>query len=307
VLGSVPVRIGELALIWGCSFLFIKVGLEGLTPSQVVIGRVLFGATALVLVATVRRQPLPRDGWLWFHLSVFAVIGNLVPYLLFAWGEERISSGRAGVLNATTPLCTLVAAMVFLPEERPTAARLVGLVIGFAGVVVVVAPWADAHGGGGSLTAQLACLAAAALYGVSFPYTRRFISSRSGESGPLATAQMLAASALVLLALPVVGWRAPDLSVRIVLAVAALGALGTGVAYLIYHGLIRDAGATTTSLVTYFIPIVAVVLGIVVLDEPVTWNLFAGAAVVCAGVAVAEGRIGPGQRGERRATMLRRT
>src|SRR5947209_4429154 len=110
-------RLLVLAGIWGCSFLFIKVALEGLSPPQVVLGRMGAGTVALLLVAGVRRQRLPREPVLWLHLAVFSVLGNLLPFLLFAWGEQHISSSRAGVLNATTPLFTLVAAIVFLPHE----------------------------------------------------------------------------------------------------------------------------------------------------------------------------------------------
>src|SRR5436190_13630693 len=143
---SALARLGLLASIWGCSFLFIKVALEGLTPPQVVLGRLAFGTMALLLVAAARRQRLPRDPNLWFHLTAFSVIGNVVPFLLFAWGEQHISSGRAGVLNATTPLCTLIAAMAFL-HERPTSNRVAGLLVDFAGVIVVIGPWSDTAAG----------------------------------------------------------------------------------------------------------------------------------------------------------------
>ena len=302
---SALTRLGLLASIWGCSFLFIKVALEGLTPPQVVLGRLVFGTVALLVVAAARRQRLPRQPVLWFHLTAFSVIGNVVPFLLFAWGEQHISSSRAGVLNATTPLCTLVAAMLFLPHERPTPNRVAGLVVGFAGVVVVIGPWSDMAGG--KITGQLACLGAAALYGLGFAYTSKFLSWRGVAPGVLATAQLLAGTVLLIAITPIIGWQTPDLSIRVVLSVATLGAMGTGIAYLIYHGLMRDAGATSTSLVTYLAPVIAVVLGVIVLGERLTWNLFAGAAIVIAGVAMAEGRLGLLNRyAARRATMLRR-
>jgi drug/metabolite transporter (DMT)-like permease len=304
---SALVRLGLLASIWGCSFMFIKVALEGLSPPQVVLGRMAFGTAALLAVVAARRLRLPRDPRLWVHLATFSVIANLVPFLLFAWGEQHISSSRAGVLNATTPLCTLIAALVFLPEERPTVNRVAGLVVGFAGVVVVIGPWADT--GSGTISGQLACLGAAALYGLGFAYTSKFVSWRGVAPGVLATAQLLAGTVLLLAATPIIGWETPDLSARVVLSVATLGALGTGIAYLIYHALVRDAGATSTSLVTYLAPVIAVALGVLVLGERVTWNLFAGAAIVIAGVALAEGRLPmPGRyAARRRATTLRRT
>src|SRR5262249_16772856 len=150
-----------------------------------------------------RRQRLPRDPRLWFHLATFSVIGNLIPFLLFAWGEQHIPSSRAGVLNATTPLCTLIAAMAFLPDERPTPNRVAGLLVGFAGVVIVIAPWSD--GGGGAIAGQLACLGAAALYGLGFAYTSRFVSWRGVAPGVLAAGQLLAGTLLLLMATPVIG------------------------------------------------------------------------------------------------------
>lgn len=311
---SAWLRLGVLAGIWGCSFLFIKVALEGLSPPQVVLGRMTAGTAALLVVAAARRQRLPTDPVLWFHLTLFSVLGNLLPFLLFAWGEQRVSSSRAGVLNATTPLFTLMAAIVFLPHERPTRSRIVGLLVGFAGVVVVVAPWASTggdHAHGDAVSGQLACLLAAALYGLGFVYTSKFLAWRGVAPGVLAAAQLLAGTVLLGLLTPVIGWEPVDLNVRVVLSVLTLGAVGTGIAYLLYHSLLRDAGATSTSLVTYLIPVTAVTLGVVVLDEPLTWNLFVGAVVVILGVALAEGRLGRTRGGEgqpaRRATMLRRT
>ena len=278
-----------MAGIWGCSFLFIKVGLDGLSPPQVVLGRVGAGALVLLAVLAVRRQPLPRGRSIWLHSTVFAVIGNVVPFLLFAWGETHVSSSRAGVLNATTPLCTLLVAMLFLPEEGPTRARVTGLLIGFAGVVVLVGPWSSS--GGDSLAGQLACLAAAASYGVAFTYTRRFLSGAGYPPAVLAAVQLTAGTVILLVMAPFVATAPVHLSVRVVLSVLTLGALGTGFAYLIYHGLVRDTGATFTSMVTYLAPVVAVVLGVVALDEPVVWNLFVGALIIILGVAVAEGRL----------------
>ena len=302
------VRLCLLAGIWGCSFLFIKVALEGLSPPQVVLGRMLSGALVLLAVIAVRRQRFPTALKAWGHLAVFTVIANIVPFLLFAWGEQRISSSRAGVLNATTPLCTLVFAMALLPEERPTANKIAGLVVGFVGVVVLVAPWAE-HGGANAsdLGGQLACIGAAAAYGIAFVYSRRFVSVLDLPAGVLAAGQLTVGTVMLLLMTPFVAADPVHLTARVVLSVLALGGLGTGIAYLIFHRLVRDAGATSTSMVTYLIPVTAVILGVVVLGESVSWNLFAGAAIIIAGVALAEGRLQPKRSADRRATMLRRT
>jgi drug/metabolite transporter (DMT)-like permease len=287
------VRLALLSLIWGSSFLLIKVALEGLAPAQVVMGRVFAGATVLLAAMVVRRVPFPRSPALWGHLAVLAVFANVVPFTLFAWGETRIDSGLAGILNGATPLLTLVFALALLPEERITRARVAGLLVGFAGVVVIVGPW-RAGALSGALAGQLACLGAAACYGVAFTYTRRFVSGSGQPLLVLASSQLVVA-ALVLLGLsPFIAGDPMQLSARVLAAVLTLGVAGTGIAYLLYYGLIRDVGATTASMVTYLIPIVAFALGVVVRDEPAHWYVFAGAAIVIAGVALAEGRFGDG-------------
>ncbi len=162
-----------LALVWGASFLFIKVGLRGLSPLQVASTRVWFGALTLVAIAAVRRRPMPRTLAVYAHLLVVAMLLCVLPFSLFAYGETRISSGLASIINATTPLLTMAFASVFLPSERPTAVRLTGLALGFAGVLAVFAPWRGV--GSGSLQGELACLGATACYGAAFVYLRRFV------------------------------------------------------------------------------------------------------------------------------------
>ena len=284
------VRLAALSCIWGASFFFIKVSLEGLSPTQVVLGRVTAGAVVLAVAVGVTGQ---RMRWSWplaGHLIFLAIVANALPFFLFAWGEERIASGLAGILNGTTPLLTLVLAMLLLPEESASWTRVAGLALGFAGVVLIVGPWRSGVTGD-SVAGQLACLGAAACYGVSFTYTRRFVAQRGDPPLLLAAGQLAAASLLLWIAAPAIASDPVDLTPRVLGSILALGGLGTGIAYLLFYALIRDETATTASMVTYLIPIVAVVLGVVVLDEPLTWNAFAGAAVVIIGVLVAEGRL----------------
>ena len=274
-----------LALIWGASFLFIKVADEGLSPVQVALGRLLVGALVLVAIAVVRRERAQLERVVWLHLAAMAVVANVVPFYLFAWGEQRIPSELAGIYNASTPLMTLVASLPILPSERPSLTRALGLVVGFGGVVIVMSPWA-LHGRA-SLAGQLACLGAAACYGVSFVYTRRFIAGR-GSTFVLSAGQISLGSLELLLLTPFIGAQSVSLSPRVVLSVLALGGLGTGLAYLFYYGLIRDVGATTAASVTYYIPFVAIVLGILVRGEPFRWRYVLGALVLVIGVVVAE-------------------
>lgn len=278
-------RLGLLALIWGSSFLFIKVGLQGLGPVQIVLARLFFGAVVLAGVLLVRGTRFPRTPVTWGHLAVAAVFGNILPYFSFAWAEQYVASNVAGVLNATTPLFTMVLALAATSERRASPARVLGLIVGFAGVVVILAPW-ELLTAGGSWQGQLACLAAAFSYGISYIYISRFLTGRGLSSPVLAAGQLAAATVLLGVTAPLTATAPIDPSWAVAGSMAALGVLGTGVAYLLLYRLIGDEGPTAASTVTYLIPIVAVFLGVVGLGEPLTWNLAAGTAVILAGVAL---------------------
>jgi drug/metabolite transporter (DMT)-like permease len=282
-----------LALVWGASFLFIKVGLEGLSPTQVVLGRVAAGATALVLVTVLTRRPLPRELAVWGHMLVVALLLCVVPFLLFSWAETRISSGLASIYNATTPLMTMLVALAALPSERPTRTRLAGLLVGFAGVVLVLGPWGfEGRGGNGSVAGQLACLGATACYGTATVYLRRFVSPRGLPAVTVATAQVGLAALVMLVAAPFVAASPVHLTPRVVASVLTLGALGTGLAYVWLTNIVVGWGATNASTVTYLTPLVGVVLGVVALGETVTWNQPVGALVVVLGIAISEDLLG---------------
>jgi drug/metabolite transporter (DMT)-like permease len=244
----------------------------------------------LLLLVAVRREPLPRDPSLLGHLALLSVVANLVPFFLFAWGEQRITSGMAGVLNGTTPLFTLGFALAALPEERWSRIRVAGLLLGFVGVVVVVGPW---HTGErtNAVSGQLACLVAAALYGLAFVYTRRFVANRGFPPLSLSAVQLTFGTVLLAVAMPLLPSQPLRLDPGVLASVVLLGAVGTGLAYLLYYRLIADAGATSASMVTYLIPLVAVGLGVAVQSDPLSWNQFVGAAVVILGAALAEGRL----------------
>src|SRR5215216_4619302 len=221
------IRLALLACLWGASFLFIKVALRGLSPVQIVLGRLALGAAVLLIVVALRREPLPRSPIVWWHLAVAAVVANIVPYFLFGWGEQRTSSALAGVLNATTPLFTLVFALATRTEPRTTAIRVIGLLLGFVGALVVMAPW-RAGIGAGSLPGQVACLLAAASYGVAYVYMRRFLTGRGFPPLALAASQLTVATVLLALAAPVVA-RTPITLTGAVVALAE-GRIGQRVA-----------------------------------------------------------------------------
>lgn len=281
-------RLLVLGCIWGTSFLFIKVGLEGLPPLGIALGRSASGAATMLAIVAVRRIKLPRDKKTWLHIAFIATAANVLPFALFSWGELHVTSSVAGVYNATTPLATLAVAMLALPQERPTRARVGGIAIGALGVVIVLGPWHSS--GENAPLGQLACLVAASSYGVAFNYTRRYVTPLRLDPIALTASQLAVATAMLAVVTPLAGGHV-HLAWKVVGSVLALGALGTGIAFVIYHGLIRDIGATSTSLVTFVAPIIAVALGATVLGEAITWNLFAGAVVVFFGAALAEGRL----------------
>lgn len=286
---SAAFRLGLLAAIWGTSFLLMKVALVDLTPLQIVLGRMAIGGAVLLVVLRIRAERLPSGRRIWASLAFVGVVANVVPFFLIAWGEQYVGSGLAGIYNATTPLFTLLVATAALPEERPTAAKTAGLAVGFLGVLLVMAPWRGV--GHAALAGQLACLAAAACYAVAITYTRKYLSGSGLPPVVLAAGQLVCATVVVMALFPLWETSSVSLPPKVLASMLALGALGTGIAYLIFYRLIGEIGATAASTVTYLVPVVAVTLGVAVLGEAVAWNDFVGAVVVLLGVAVAGGQL----------------
>lgn len=282
-------RLGALALLWGSNFLLIAVALDAFVPTQIMAARLVLGAVALLAILLLGGQRLPSGLGVWKHLLFAAVVGNVVPYYLFAWAEQTVTSSLAGVLNATTPLFTLAIAVASRQEARVTIDRVAGLAIGFLGVVVIMAPWQE--GALGTVAGQIGVLAASACYGVVFVYQRRFLTGRGTPPLALATGQMVAASVVVVLATPLIVAAPVTWDPLPVLSLVVLGVLGTGLAYAINFRLIQDEGATNASTVTYLLPVVAVVLGALFLAEQITVNVVAGTAVVFVGIALAQQRV----------------
>ncbi len=285
-----------LAVTWGCSFLFIRIGLEGMAPAQVVLGRLGSGALALAGVCAIGRHPLPRRPQVWVHLAIIAILMCVLPFVLFAWAEQYVASGLASVLNATTPLMTMAVALIALRQERPTRIRLTGLLIGFAGVVLVLSPWASGPSAGApgasaatASTAQGACLLATLCYGLAFVHLRRTIAPLGLPAVPVATVQVGLGAVIMLALSPLVADRPVHLSLRIVAAVLALGVFGTGFAFVWNTNIVRGWGATGASTVTYLTPVVGVAAGAAVLSERVTWNEPIGAITVVLGIAISQG------------------
>jgi drug/metabolite transporter (DMT)-like permease len=279
-----------LAVVWGSSFMFIKVALPELHPLYIAFFRVLLGAITLLIIVRVLGHRLPRDRKLWRHLAVVALLGNVIPFSLFAFGEQQVSSGIAGIWNATTPLVMVPVMLLFFRSERMTKAKVAGLVIGFAGVMVVLGVWAGV--GEGTLLGHLLCFGAATSYAFTAPYMRQHVAGRDEPGVVLAAGQISLATIELAIIAPIVAGLPPNplsLSWQVIGSMLVLGALGTGLAFSLNYRVIRIVGTSTMVMVTYLMPIVAVTMGVVVLGEHMDWYQPVGALIVLLGVAVAQG------------------
>ncbi|WP_327282345.1 MULTISPECIES: DMT family transporter [unclassified Streptomyces] len=282
------IRFAILSVVWGFSFLLIKVGTQAYAPFQVALGRVLFGALALLTVLLVRREPLPRGRRTWAHLAVAALLLNTAPFSLFSYAELSIPSSLAGICNATSPLWGMALSMVALSEDRPTRRRFAGLGLGFLGVLTVLGAWQGFSGIDAKGTAL--ALLASLCYPIGWIYVRRTLASVPSSPVALTGAQLML-STLQLLAVSAAFTSAPtSFPLWPTLSVIALGALGTGMALQMQYGLVSEVGPTTAQMVTYFIPVIATTAGVALLGEQLHWNTPVGAAIVLAGAALTQTR-----------------
>ncbi len=284
------IRISLLALIWGSGFLLIKIALRGFSPVQLTFSRLALGALVLLIFVAVTRLRLPHRGRTWLHLVMAALLANAIPYTLFGVAERHVDSSPAGVINATTPLWTVLFALATRTESRLTPRRWLGMLLGFAGVVVIMSPWNASQT---SLGSALACLAATASYGAGYVYMARYLIGKGLSPLVLSASQLIAASGLLILATPFGGLDTPHWRLDAVVGLLALGAVGTGFAYVLNYRIITDDGPVLASTVTYLMPFVAVVVGALFLKEDLTPTLIAGTAVVLAGVALTRQKTSP--------------
>ncbi|WP_369148779.1 DMT family transporter [Streptomyces sp. R44] len=299
------IRMGVLALLWGSGFLWIKISLDqGLTPGWITFVRCLLGAAVLLALAYGAGQRLPRDRGTWKRLAIAALLCNALPFLLFSVGEQSVDSGVAGVLNATTPLWSLLIGLG-LGTERPLhPARLVGLALGFTGVLLVFAPWNT-----GLMTwGALALLGASLSYAAAFAYMARRLTDRGTAPLALSAAQLLAATALSTPALAAGG--PARVTATGLLAVLVLGVFATGLTFHLNYRMIAEEGPTSAATVGYLLPVVSVTMGALVLDEPLTARVLTGMAIILTGVGLTrvrtrpDGHGGRPDRGTRDATSL---
>ena len=276
-----------LGLIWGSSFFWIKIAVQEIGPFTLVSFRVLFALLGILAVIAYRRTALPGRRR-WWAFGVLGLFNVALPFVLISWAEQNISSGIAAILNSTMPLFTILIAPLFLADERITRARMVGLVLGFLGVVVLVSGKIE-FGLGGYQLGVAAMLIASLCYAVSAIFARKQTQGMAVEAQSIG--QMMAAWLFIIPATAMVEapFTPPALPITW-MAVAWLGLLGSCVATLLYYSLINSVGPTRTVLVSYIFPLVGVVLGIIFLNERPDWQLVVGGFLIIGGIGMVNRR-----------------
>ena len=281
------------AILWGASFLFIKIAIDGLSPSQVVLGRLLGGAIVLAAIMLITRRSWPRGWATWGHLFAMGALMCVVPFLLFSWAAQYLPSALSSIYNATTPIMTMLVALVLLPDEKLTKLRTIALILAGLGIVLVIGPWSffDVEQSPNVVLAQFACLGATACYGFGGIYIRRFSRSHTIDAITLSASQIGSAALIMVILTPFIALQPVSITPEIVISIVILGGLGTGVAYIWFNNVIRNWGATIASTITYLTPIVGVLLGVLILGEGIHWNEIVGGVVVIISILISQGRL----------------
>lgn len=293
-----------LSVLWGGSFFFVGVAVHDLPPFTIVVLRVALAALALLVVMKVIGLSLPRDGRIWVALFCMGFLNNVVPFSLIVWGQTHIASGAASILNATTPRFTVLVAHRLTDDEKMTRGRLAGVILGLAGVAVMVGGTA-LQSLGADVIAQLAVLAAALSYAFAGVFGRRF-NAMGVDPVVIATGQVMASSMMLLPAMLIIDrpWTLPEPSLATVGSLVGLALVSTALAYILYFRILSTAGATNLLLVTFLIPVSAIILGVLVLGETLAPKHIGGMALIALGLASIDGR--PGKALHRLTSVARR-
>jgi len=273
-----------LGAIWSSSFMWIKIAVAEIGPMTLVAFRVLFGLLFGIAVILIQRVALPRSAKEWSPLLILGITNVAVPFFLISWGEQSIDSAVAAILDATVPLFTILIAHYLLHDDKMTVPKVLGLLMGFAGVVILMSK--DIGASLGSVLGQLAVVLASAFYAGSAVYARKTTENTSGimrSAGPLVSATALMWLAAFLVESPV---EVPQLRITWI-ALLFLGIFGSGVAFVLAYYLIHEIGPTRTSMVTYLFPLGGVILGVAFLNETLSWQLVAGAVLIILSLVVA--------------------
>ncbi len=281
-----------LSLLWGGSFLFNGILVRELPPFTIVTARVALAAIALHVIVRMTGHSMPRDRQAWLAFFGMGFLNNVIPFLLIVWGQTHIASGLASILNATTPLFGVVVAHFLTADEKMTGNRLIGVIVGFAGVALMIGPSVLASLGGSNALAQLAVLAAAFTYSLAGIFGRRF--RRMGLAPIIPAAGQVTASTVLLLPIALFvdrPWTLAIPSSETWLALAGLAILSTAIAYVLFFRILATAGATNLMLVTFLIPVSAILLGALILGEDLQMKHFIGMAMIAVGLAAIDGRL----------------
>ena len=278
-----------LGLVWGCSFIFIELGLVFLSPFGVTFVRCALGAITLLIFAKARKVGLPKGKSIWKKLWVVAMLLNVVPGVLFAFAQQYITSALAGIINATTPLMTLIFMLLIFREEKIKREQVYGLLIGALGVMTVMGVWKEL--GGNQLIGVIALLIAVSCYGASYPYSTRNVIPLGLKPEALATGQLLMATMTLLPLFIFDGFSSNNYETKSIIAMLCLGIFGSGFAYIWNFSVTAAAGSAIGSTVTYITPVVAVIVGWLYLNEAIAWHEPVGALVVIIGALLSQGRL----------------
>jgi len=280
-----------LSILWGGSFFFVEIAIRELPTFTVVVSRVVLASIILIIVMRFMGLKMPRDPMIWLAFGLMGAMNNVIPFCLIAWGQIHIASGIASILNATTPLFTVVVANFMTSDEKMTIAKMIGVILGLIGVVIMVG--ADVLSDVGfNLIAQVAVLVAALSYAFAGIFGRRF---KHMNVSPVATATgQVTASSLMLI--PVMlfvdqPWTLAMPSFSAIGALVAVAALSTALAYILYFRILATAGATNLLLVTFLIPVSAIVLGVFILGETLEAKHYIGIVLISLGLAAIDGRL----------------
>ena len=273
-----------LGAIWSSSFMWIKIAVQEVGPITLVAFRVLFGLLFGIVVIIIQRAPWPRSFQEWSPLLLLGITNVAIPFFLISWGEQSIDSAVAAILDATVPLFTILIAHYLLHDDKMTWPKVLGLLIGFAGVIVLMSK--DIGASVGSVLGQLAVVLACAFYAGSSVFARKTTENTAGilrSAGPLISATVIMWLATFFVESPL---KIPQLGITWI-ALLFLGILGSGLAFVLSYYLIHEIGPTRTSMVTYLFPLGGVLLGVVFLNEELSWQLLAGAVLIIASLVVA--------------------
>ncbi len=278
-----------LGVIWGSSFLFTHVALQAFAPVSVVFWRLFLGGATLSIVIAARKIALPKNYKVWLLMAGGGAFMNALPFVLFAYAQQHVTSILASIINGATPIMTLLALLTIFRSEKLKLNVIIGLLIGMVGVMVVLAVWQGF--GENDPLAVLAMICAIACYGIGGPFIVRFLTPLKIPNEVMSLGQVGAASIIVLPFYLMAPLPTGQVTAAVVFCLVTLGAVGSGLAYILYYRIIKQVGSAIANSVTYLTPLVATILGFLLLGENLHWYEPVGAVIVVLGALISQGRL----------------